>query len=340
MPLIQNLRTKEAYAVEKLLSVNELEVTYTTAGKTVRAVNSISFDLGKKETLGLVGETGAGKTTTALSILRLLPERTGKIVKGRIEFLGRDIVNADEKEMQLIRGNKISMIFQDPMSTLNPSVPVGKQILEALILHNYENKNSKQLNARVDELLTQVGISPIRKNNYPHEFSGGMKQRIVIAMSLACNPMLLIADEPTSALDVTVQAQVLTMIEALKHRYDMSMIMITHDLGIIANTCDKVAVMYAGEFVEFGTIDDVFTGNEHHPYTKGLFNSIPNINDDSDRLTPIIGLMPDPTNLPQGCKFHPRCNDCMKICKNENPPAIKRGTHIISCHLYKEEINE
>lgn len=322
--------------MEKLLSVKDLEVVYTSAGRTVQAVNKISFDLGKKKTLGFVGETGAGKTTTALSILKLLPERSGKIINGEIDFNGINLVKADENKMQLIRGSQISMIFQDPMSTLNPSIQVGKQILEALMLHNHDYKSNAQLNARVDELFNLVGIPPKRKTNYPHEFSGGMKQRIVIAMALACDPMLLIADEPTSALDVTVQAQVLAMMEELKQRLDMSMIMIAHDLGIIAKTCDHVGIIYAGEIIEFGTIEDIFTVKTHHPYTDGLFNSIPNMVDNSTRLSPIEGLMPDPTNLPQGCKFHPRCTKCMKICKTQTPPIIENGTHKISCHLFKE----
>lgn len=324
--------------MENLLSVKNLAVEYYTSGRTVtvKAVNGISFELPPRKTLGLVGETGAGKTTTALSIMRLLPERTSSIVSGEINFAGRDLTNAEEKEMELIRGSKIAMIFQDPMSTLNPSIQVGNQILEVLTLHNYSNKSGKELMERVDQLMQLVGIPPERKKNYPHEFSGGMKQRIVIAMALACDPMLLIADEPTSALDVTVQAQVLAMMEELKEKLDMSMIMITHDLGIIAKTCDYVAVMYAGEFVEYGTLEDIFTSNRHHPYTEGLFGSIPNIKDQSPRLHPIAGLMPDPTNLPSGCKFHPRCSHCKEICKTTNPEMVISGTHYIRCHLYKE----
>lgn len=322
--------------MEKLLQVKDLAVEYYSSGKTVKAVNGISFDLPPKKTLGLVGETGAGKTTTALSIMRLLPERTAKIVSGEIHFAGRDLTRAKEKELELIRGSKIAMIFQDPMSTLNPSIQVGNQILEVLTLHNYENKSGRQLMERVDQLMQLVGIPPERKRSYPHEFSGGMKQRIVIAMALACDPMLLIADEPTSALDVTVQAQVLAMMEELKEKMDMSMIMITHDLGIIAKTCDYVAVMYAGEFVEYGTLEDIFSGRRHHPYTEGLFGSIPNIKDQSSRLHPIMGLMPDPTNLPTGCKFHPRCTQCREICKERAPEMVVSGTHQIRCHLYKE----
>ena len=321
-----------------LLSVENLEVVYTNGRETVQAVNNISFDIKRKETLGLVGETGAGKTTTALSIMGLLPERTGKILNGSIKLEDTNLLELNEKEMQAVRGGRISMIFQDPMTSLNPVIPVGDQILEALILHNIENKSREELHQRVDEMLTLVGINPERKKQYPHEFSGGMKQRVVIAMALACSPELLVADEPTTALDVTIQAQVLSMMEELKQKLDMSMIIITHDLGIVANTCDKVAVLYAGEIVEMGTFEDFFLQNEkRHPYTEGLFGSIPNIDDEAERLVPIEGLMPDPTDLPRGCKFHPRCKKCMEICKTVNPEIYTDGTHTIKCHLYSKE---
>ena len=321
-----------------LLTVDNLEVVYTNGRETVQAVNNISFSINRKETLGLVGETGAGKTTTALSIMGLLPERTGKILNGSIKLEDTNLLELNEKEMQAVRGGRISMIFQDPMTSLNPVIPVGDQILEALILHNIENKSREELHQRVDEMLTLVGINPERKKQYPHEFSGGMKQRVVIAMALACSPELLVADEPTTALDVTIQAQVLSMMEELKQKLDMSMIIITHDLGIVANTCDKVAVLYAGEIVEMGTFEDFFLQNEkRHPYTEGLFGSIPNIDDEAERLVPIEGLMPDPTDLPKGCKFHPRCKKCMEICKTVNPEIYTDGTHTIKCHLYSNE---
>ena len=321
-----------------LLTVDNLEVVYTNGRETVQAVNNISFDIKRKETLGLVGETGAGKTTTALSIMGLLPERTGKILNGSIKLEDTNLLELNEKEMQAVRGGRISMIFQDPMTSLNPVIPVGDQILEALILHNIENKSREELHQRVDEMLTLVGINPERKKQYPHEFSGGMKQRVVIAMALACSPELLVADEPTTALDVTIQAQVLSMMEELKQKLDMSMIIITHDLGIVANTCDKVAVLYAGEIVEMGTFEDFFLQSEkRHPYTEGLFGSIPNIDDEAERLVPIEGLMPDPTDLPRGCKFHPRCKKCMEICKTVNPEIYTDGTHTIKCHLYSKE---
>ncbi len=322
-----------------LLEIKDLEIIYTNGKNVVQAVNGINFTLDKKETLGLVGETGAGKTTTALSILRLLPERTGKIINGSVNFDGIPLLDLNEREMQSIRGARIAMIFQDPMTSLNPVLTVGEQIEEALMLHNIDNESKEEITKRVDEILTLVGINPERKKNYPHEFSGGMKQRVVIAMSLACSPELLIADEPTTALDVTIQAQVLDMMEELKQKLDMSMIMITHDLGVVAKTCDKVAVLYAGEIIEYGTFEDFFINKAHHPYTEGLFGSIPSIEDDAERLTPIEGLMPDPTELPEGCKFHPRCPKCMEKCKTEKPKDFIKGTHSIKCHLFAEEEN-
>ena len=323
--------------VKPILEIRDLQVVYESRRKIVRAVNGISFDVNRKETLGIVGETGAGKSTTAFSILQLLPERTGKILGGSIHFDGVSLLELNDKEMQAIRGARISMIFQDPMTSLNAVITIGDQILEALVLHNYQNKSIKELNERVDEILTLVGINPDRKKNYPHEFSGGMKQRVVIAMALACNPELLIADEPTTALDVTIQAQVLSMMDGLKESMDMAMIIITHDLGVVAKTCDKVAVLYAGEIIEYGTFDDFFNQDERrHPYTRGLFESIPNIHDEKIRLKPIDGLMPNPTCLPEGCKFHPRCPKCMEICKTKLPNDHQFGTQIIKCHLFAE----
>ncbi|MBQ8507812.1 MAG: ABC transporter ATP-binding protein, partial [Clostridia bacterium] len=239
---------------DTLLKVDGLKVIYKTDLETVHAVNSISFELNKGETLGLVGETGAGKTTTALTLLGLLPERTARVLGGSIDFDGQDILSANKKELQMIRGAKISMIFQDPMTALNPVLTVGDQIAESLQLHNESGLRKDEIDRRVDEVLEMVGIMASRKNEYPHQFSGGMKQRVVIAMALACNPMLLIADEPTTALDVTIQAQVLAMMMELKEKLGTAMIMITHDLGIVAQTCDKVAVMYAGEIIEYGTV--------------------------------------------------------------------------------------
>ena len=318
---------------EPLLSVKDLSVIYKTDYDVVQAVNRISFDLEEWETIGLVGETGAGKTTTALSILSLLPDRIGQITNGSIRFQGRELTKLSEKEMELIRGDFISMIFQDPMTSLNPVFKVGEQIAESVKLHNPQ-MTRKQIDERVTEMLALVGIPETRKDEYPHQFSGGMKQRVVIAIALACKPNLLIADEPTTALDVTIQAQVLALIEELQRTQNTSMIMITHDLGVVASTCDKVAVMYAGEIIEFGTLQDVFDSEKRHPYTDGLFGAIPDLETRTARLNAIDGLMPNPTDLPPGCPFAPRCRKCMKICGERKPPAVCEGTHRIKCFLY------
>ena len=318
----------------KLLDIRNLEVIYKTDLETVYAVNSISFTLEKGKTLGIVGETGAGKTTTALAIMGLLPERTAQ-TSGEIYFAGQELLKLPESEMRKIRGAKIAMIFQDPMTSLNPVMTIGEQIYEALDIHNHEGKTKAELESRVEETLRLVGISPERKYDYPHQFSGGMKQRVVIAIALACEPQLLIADEPTTALDVTIQAQVLLMIRKLRERLGTSMIMITHDLGIVAETCDNVAVMYAGEFIEQGTLEDIFGSDKRHPYTVGLFGSIPDLDHKTERLSPINGLMPDPTNLPAGCKFSPRCPHCMEICRKKCPDqTFVSDTHSIRCFLF------
>ncbi|MDO4475218.1 MAG: ABC transporter ATP-binding protein [Lachnospiraceae bacterium] len=325
---------------KKVLEVKNLSAVYNTEAGVVKAVNDISFTIHEKETLGLVGETGAGKTTTALSIMQLLPEKTGEIKKGSsIMYNGDELIGKSQAEMRLIRGACISMIFQDPMTALNPLMTVGEQIYESLDIHNVNNKSKQELEARVDELLELVGIPAKRKINYPHEFSGGMKQRIVIAIALACEPLLLIADEPTTALDVTIQAQVLNLMRELKEKLSTSMIMITHDLGVVAQTCDKVAVMYAGEIVEYGRIEDIFDREKpHHPYTIGLFDAIPSLVGESTRLKPIDGLMPDPANLPTGCHFNPRCKQCTEGCKKDGEMYIYRdGEHMIRCNLMKGE---
>lgn len=316
-----------------ILEIKDLRVTYETDIEVVEAVNGISFQIEKGKTLGLVGETGAGKTTTALSILRLLPETTGRIKGGEICFEGEDLLHVDEEQMRVVRGNRISMVFQDPMSSLNPVYTVGDQIGEAIRLHRPELSNDA-VEQRIDEILQLVGIMPSRKHEYPHQFSGGMKQRVVIAMALCCEPELLIADEPTTALDVTIQAQVLAMIAELRSRLGTSMLMITHDLGIVARTCDDVCVMYAGKIVEAGTVEDIFLAPSHHPYTEGLFGSIPNLTTKARRLKPILGLMPDPTNLPKGCEFAPRCEKCMEICRTEKPKICGEGSHKLYCHLF------
>lgn len=319
-----------------LLKLENLHVIYDTDVATMYAINGVNLEVYPKETLGIVGETGAGKTTMALSIMRLLPDKVGKVTNGEIILDEMDILSAKEADMRLIRGNTVSMIFQDPMTSLNPTISVGDQIGEVLKLHD-KNMNKRMLDKRIDDMLEMVGIPAIRKNDYPHQFSGGMKQRIVIAIALACKPKLLLADEPTTALDVTIQAQVLEMMNDLKDQLNTSMILITHDLGIVAQTCDRVAIMYAGEIVEIGTVEDIFEGKIRHPYTKGLFESIPDLTRKTRRLSPIDGLMPDPAELPSGCKFHNRCPRCMEICKNKSPEPYTDGSHTVFCHLEKAE---
>ncbi len=324
---------------EKILEIKNLQVNYQTDLENVEAVNGIDLEIEKSGTLGLVGETGAGKTTTALSIMRLLPSNTGRILNGEILFEGENLLELEDERMRKIRGDKIAMVFQDPMTSLNPVQTVGEQIAEGIKLHN-EDMSKEDVEKRVEEILSMVGIVPKRKYDYPHQFSGGMKQRVVIAIALSCEPDLLIADEPTTALDVTIQAQVLAMIRDLRDRLGTSMLMITHDLGIVAQTCDHVAVMYAGKIIEFGTIEDIFTSDKHHPYTVGLFGSIPDLKSRKSRLTPIPGLMPDPTKLPEGCYFAPRCTHCTELCKTTQPEVVVDGTHKIACHLFNEKYAE
>ena len=344
----------------KLLEIENLRVIYETDDDEVEAINGLNFTINKGETFGLVGETGAGKTSTALSILRLLPKDVGIITGGSIEFYvediddsskkekdkrrkgkdqrGIDIVNSSEQEMRKLRGNKISMIFQDPMTSLDPIVSIGDQIYEVLEIHR-DDMSKDEKSAKVDEILTKVGLPISRKGEYPHEFSGGMRQRVVIAMALACEPQLLLADEPTTALDVTIQAQILELMKELKEDFNTAMLMITHDLGVVAEICDRVAVMYSGKIIEMGTVEDIFESENHHPYTEGLFSSLPDLEKESDRLNPIKGLMPDPTNLPDGCHFHVRCKECMEICKTVEPEEIilnKETGHMIKCHLFND----
>ncbi len=319
--------------MEKLLEIKALWVQYTTELETVNAVNGISLSLNRGENLGLVGETGAGKTTTALSVMQLIPEPPGEIVSGEIFYEGRNLLEMSESEKRKIRGNEISMIFQDPMTALNPVYTIGFQIAETI--KNHERLNDEQANEKAKEMLRIVGIEPTRFDDYPHQFSGGMKQRAVIAIALACNPTLLIADEPTTALDVTIQAQVLELMNRLRAQYNTSMIMITHDLGIIAETCDKVAIMYAGEVIEYGALEAIFNRTQH-PYTKGLFDSIPSLEKDVDRLNPIKGLIPDPTDLPLGCAFHPRCPYVQAKCRTEKPRMSGKG-HSVKCHFPLQE---
>jgi peptide/nickel transport system ATP-binding protein len=312
-----------------LLEIRDLTIQYLKNDGTVHAVNNINLDIGQGETLGLVGETGAGKTTTALGILRLVPDPPGKIISGAITFDGDDILKMKETDIRKLRGNKISMIFQDPMTALNPVMKVSMQIAEVIALHNHCSRNEALTKA--EEMLEMVGIPASRGKNYPHQFSGGMKQRVVIAIALACSPRLLIADEPTTALDVTIQAQVLEMINKLKSELGTSVLLITHDLGVVAETCDKVAIMYAGEIVEYGLLEDIFD-HTLHPYTKGLFNSLPSLDKDVKRFQPIPGIMPDPVNLPAGCKFHPRCHFADGRCSTDEPPYVKMTAgHFVRC---------
>lgn len=317
----------------EILKIKDLHVVYDTDDEVVFAVNGLDLSIKPGETMGLVGETGAGKTTTALSILRLLPEQIGFITKGSIELDGVDILMTSDAKMRALRGNAVSMIFQDPMTSLNPTHTVGEQVAEALYLHR-KHLSENEIEQRVDELFRLVGLQPERKHEYPHQFSGGMKQRIVIAIALACQPKLLLADEPTTALDVTIQAQVLLLMRELKEKLNTAMLMITHDLGVVAQICDTVAIMYAGEIVEKGTIDDVFESKNHHPYTAGLFGAIPDLTKNTKRLNPIHGLTPDPTNIPSGCPFHPRCSKRMEICTTNEPITATEGTHMIKCHLF------
>jgi oligopeptide/dipeptide ABC transporter, ATP-binding protein, C-terminal domain len=320
--------------VAELLDIRNLSVAFDTDSGKVYAVNNLSLKIGRKETLGLVGETGAGKTTTALAVMKLIQSPPGKITSGEIILEGQDLMTVPEKDMFNIRGNKISMIFQDPMTSLNPVMTVGEQISEVIELHQKLSKD--ELRKKTEEMLEVVGIRKERINDYPHQFSGGMKQRVVIAMALACNPELIIADEPTTALDVTIQAQVLELMKNLKEKYDTSMILITHDLGVVAEICDYVSVIYAGSIVEYASVKDMYE-TPGHPYTKGLFNSIPSLDEDVESLTTIKGNPPDPSALPSGCRFHPRCDKCMEVCKHTNPEfqEVSPG-HFIACHLFKK----
>ena len=297
---------------QAFLSIRDLVVEYTSDGQIVQAVNGVSFDLQKGRTIGLVGETGAGKTTIAKTIMRILPDRAAHIRGGQVLLDGKDLLTTSEEEMRKVRGDKISMVFQDPMTALNPTMRVGDQIAEVIIHHN--DISQAESEKRAGAMLEMVGIPAARYREYPHPFSGGMKQRVVIAMALACTPDILLADEPTTALDVTIQAQVLDMINDLKQKNNTSMILITHDLGVVAQVCDDVAVIYAGQIVERGSKEQVFD-HPHHPYTIGLFGAIPSMNVDEEYLHPIDGLPPDPSNLPKGCPFNPRCPYATDACR-------------------------
>ncbi|MCL2234887.1 MAG: ABC transporter ATP-binding protein [Defluviitaleaceae bacterium] len=319
---------------KNLLNVDGLTIHFFLEDGTVQAVNDLSFDLKPGETIGLVGETGAGKTTTALGIMRLVQSPPGLVVDGKVEFEGRNLLDLTEAEMRNVRGGKIAMIFQDPMTSLNPTIPVVDQIAEVILLH--EDINAKDAIIKAEGMLDKVGIRRERAKEFPHQFSGGMRQRVGIAIALACNPALLIADEPTTALDVTIQAQVLELMKDLKVELNTAMVMITHDLGIVAEICDKVAIMYAGSAVETADKFDLFR-TPKHPYTLGLFDSIPDIAKDEARLKPIKGLMPDPVNLPSGCPFHPRCDKAMPECSTRVPKRTEVAEgHFVKCLLYED----
>jgi peptide/nickel transport system ATP-binding protein len=319
----------------QFLEVKNLVIHYETDNGVVEAVNNISFKMNRGETLSLVGETGAGKTTAALGLLNLVPNPPGRIVAGEILLNGENLLKMSPSQMQKIRGGKITMIFQDPMTSLNPIETVGNQISEVIKLHN--KASSAEAVQMACAMLERVGIPAERYGDYPHQFSGGMKQRVVIAIALACDPELLIADEPTSALDVTIQAQVLDKMRQLKNELKTSMLMITHDLGVVAETSDNVAVMYAGEIVEYGTLRQVFK-DTRHPYTQALFDSLPDISKNVERLVPIKGLTPDPSCLPAYCSFYDRCGKRTAACEKRDPAAVDVGDgHLVKCLLFAAE---
>ena len=320
--------------MEKLLKVKDISVEYHTVDGTVQAVRNVSLNVEPGKVLGLVGETGAGKTTTVKTIIGILQQPPGRVTDGEILFLGEDLLKKNSKEMRAIQGGSISMIFQDPMTSLNPVLTVQDQIAETIRLHRHLKKREARTEAL--KMLEKVGIRAERGSEYPHQFSGGMKQRVIIAMALACNPKLLIADEPTTALDVTIQAQVLELIKELKEQYNTAMLLITHDLGIVAETCDDVAVMYAGQIVEYGTLEHIFK-NAAHPYTIGLYNCIPDMYSECSELTPIHGLTPNPYHLPEGCSFHPRCPRACSMCADDIPlmTEIEPG-HFVRCFFARD----
>ncbi|MBS6954788.1 MAG: ABC transporter ATP-binding protein [Enterocloster asparagiformis] len=324
--------------MEHLLEIKNLTIRFDTDDGIVRAVNGIDLSIRGGETLGVVGETGAGKTTMAKGIMRLTPCPPGKIESGEILFEGRDLLKMSDNEIRGIRGKHISMIFQDPMTSLNPVMTVGAQIAEVIATHEHLTENGAR--EKAEAMLEMVGITKERYDEYPHQFSGGMKQRVIIAIALACNPQLLIADEPTTALDVTIQAQVLEMMRELKDKRNTALLLITHDLGIVAQNCDYTAIVYAGKIIEYGSVREVF--KKHlHPYTEGLLGSIPKLTEDVKRLTPIEGLMPDPTCLPEGCAFHPRCRYACDRCRSEAPePAWISETHYVRCWRQHKEVTQ
>ncbi|NLM44884.1 MAG: ABC transporter ATP-binding protein [Clostridiales bacterium] len=320
---------------ESILKVSNLKTYFYTDEGVIPGVDGVDFEVKKRETLAIVGESGCGKSVTSLSILRLIPNPPGKIIEGEILYNGKDLLKFSEKEMRKIRGNEISMIFQEPMTSLNPVFTVGRQIMESLIIH--QNMNKAQARERAIEMLKLVGIPLPEKriDNYPHQLSGGMRQRVMIAMALACNPKILIADEPTTALDVTIQAQILRLMCDLKEKIDTSIILITHDLGVVAQIAENVMVMYAGKAVEYADVKSLFQ-NPLHPYTVGLLNSIPKINQQQEKLYNIKGNVPSPRNYPKGCRFAPRCEEAEKICLDKEPQLITvNGNRKVRCWKYK-----
>lgn len=322
---------------EKLLEIKDERLSFFTPAGEVKALNGVSFSMEEGEVLGIVGESGSGKSVTAYSVMGLTAY-PGKLIGGTINFNGHQIDKMSEKEMRKIRGNEVSIIFQDPMTSLTPVYTIGNQITEVICLHT--GKSKKEAHDRAKELLELVGINEPAKRlkQYPHELSGGMRQRVMIAIALACEPKLLIADEPTTALDVTIQAQILELMQELRKKLGMSIIMITHDLGVVASMCERIAVMYAGHIVEYGTADEIFYEPKHE-YTKGLIRSIPKLNvQETERLIPIEGQPVDLLNPPAGCPFAPRCANCMKICLREMPPKTELSdTHYSQCWLLQKE---
>ncbi len=318
-------------AEDKLLEIEQLQTFFHTEDGVAKAVDGVSLDIGRAETVALVGESGCGKSVTALSIMRLVPDPPGEIAGGEVLFEGRDLLKLSEREMRAVRGNDIAMIFQEPMTSLNPVFRVGWQIMEAIRLHQHLGR--KDARTRAIEMLRQVGIpSPeVRVDEYPHQMSGGMRQRVMIAMSLSCDPALLIADEPTTALDVTIQAQILDLLRELQREREMSILLITHDLGVVAETAERVAVMYASKIVEHATADELF-GNPLHPYTIGLFGALPKLDEKRGKLNVIPGMVPSPLRFPTGCKFHPRCSRAEARCAEQEPTLEeKQPGHFAAC---------
>ena len=317
-----------------LLDIRDLTVEFWTELGIKQAINHLNLTIRRGEALGLVGEAGAGKTTTALAILRLLQPKVGRVISGSIIYNGVDMATYSEKQMQNLRGNKISMIFQNPLTSLNPVFTVGEQL--ALVLRKHQHMKNKEAFEEAGKLMEMVGIRADRIKDFPHQFSGGMRQRIGIAAALACNPELLIADEPTTALDVTIQAQILELIKELEKKFDTSLLMITHNLGIISELCRNVAVMYAGAIIEYGSVKEVFK-KPLHPYTKGLLGAIPTLDDDKERLMAIRGAVADPYHLPRGCSFYQRCDKCRAECEGQYPPLTKiTDNHYVACWCHKE----